>query len=446
MSGRESGARILFLLDDHTGHLHATTFLARRLRRLGHDVVYTGPPGLGPRLDRLGFDHVLHELFDDDPVPRRGSDGSSLDLVRARTRNRQRLVATARRQTEALGDLLAELRPDGAVFDPFMLPYQPAVAATGVPCVALSTKPPLHTDRTVPPYTSGHVPRAGRIGQVGVRATWTAQRVRYGVHRTMEHIHRVAFGVDDDAYFAALAAESGVRWHDARVDRGVAYDLHLRDVPELVLMAPEFDLPRPDGASRPSYIGPCVDVERSEPTFDWGWRRPTARLAYCSLSTVAKQQLPTRTDLRRRIGAAFAGSDRWDLLMVAEPGTVEPFVDAGNVKVVGWAPQIAALREADVHISHAGHNGLKEAIRCGTAVVAYPLRADQPGNAARVVAHRVGVLGHRRDRPADVLVRAEQASTDPTIRRGVAGMQAAFERLDHSDIAVSSLLSALGLG
>ncbi|MCP3979042.1 MAG: glycosyltransferase family 1 protein [bacterium] len=389
---------------------------------------------------------MLHEVLAEDPVPHRGPDGSLLDLVRACTRSRERLVATARRQTEALGNLVAEFRPDGAVFDPFMLPYQPALGATGVPCVALSTKPPLHTDMTVPPYTSGHVPRPGRIGQVGVRSTWAVQRARYGIHRSLERTRRLAFGADNDAHFAALSAESGVRWYDVRVDRRVPYDLRLSDVPELVLMAREFDLPRPDGASQPTYIGPCVDVERSEPTFDWSWRRSSARLAYCSLSTVPKQQLPARTELRRRIGAAFAGSDRWDLLMVAEPGTVGPFVDADNVKVVGWAPQIEALRAADVHISHCGHNGLKEAIRCNTAVVAYPLRADQPGNAARVVAHRVGVLGHRRDRPADVLDRAERVVADPAIRRRVAEMHATFARLDRSDAAVGSVLAALGLG
>lgn len=54
-----------------------------------------------------------------------------------------------------------------------------------------------------------------------------------------------------------------------------------------------------------------------------------------------------------------------------------------NVRVVNYAEQWAALRDASVYLTHQGLNSTHEAIFHGTPMISYPFFADQPGLARR---------------------------------------------------------------
>ncbi|XP_066286549.1 UDP-glucuronosyltransferase 2C1-like isoform X2 [Branchiostoma lanceolatum] len=64
-----------------------------------------------------------------------------------------------------------------------------------------------------------------------------------------------------------------------------------------------------------------------------------------------------------------------------------------NTKLLGWLPQndLLAHPKTRVFITHAGSNGLYEALHHGVPMVCLPLFGDQPANAARVVARGLGV-------------------------------------------------------
>ncbi|XP_066268018.1 UDP-glucuronosyltransferase 2C1-like isoform X1 [Branchiostoma lanceolatum] len=64
-----------------------------------------------------------------------------------------------------------------------------------------------------------------------------------------------------------------------------------------------------------------------------------------------------------------------------------------NTKVMNWLPQNDLLghRKTRAFVTHAGYNGLCEAMYHGVPVVCLPLYGDQPANAARVVARGLGV-------------------------------------------------------
>ncbi|XP_078655984.1 LOW QUALITY PROTEIN: UDP-glucuronosyltransferase 2C1-like [Branchiostoma floridae x Branchiostoma belcheri] len=64
-----------------------------------------------------------------------------------------------------------------------------------------------------------------------------------------------------------------------------------------------------------------------------------------------------------------------------------------NTKLLGWLPQndLLAHPKTRAFITHAGSNGLYEALHHGVPVVCLPLFWDQPTNAARVVARGLGV-------------------------------------------------------
>ncbi|XP_019624370.1 PREDICTED: UDP-glucuronosyltransferase 1-2-like [Branchiostoma belcheri] len=64
-----------------------------------------------------------------------------------------------------------------------------------------------------------------------------------------------------------------------------------------------------------------------------------------------------------------------------------------NTKLLGWLPQndLLAHQKTRAFITHAGSNGLYEALHHGVPMVCLPLFWDQPTNAARVVARGLGV-------------------------------------------------------
>lgn len=59
-------------------------------------------------------------------------------------------------------------------------------------------------------------------------------------------------------------------------------------------------------------------------------------------------------------------------------------------------PQSALLPHCDAMITHGGMNTVKECICAGVPMLVYPLNAhvEQPGNAARVVYHGLGLAGN----------------------------------------------------
>ncbi|KAI8489721.1 UDP-glucuronosyltransferase 2A1 [Branchiostoma belcheri] len=79
-----------------------------------------------------------------------------------------------------------------------------------------------------------------------------------------------------------------------------------------------------------------------------------------------------------------------------------------NTRLMSWLPQNDLLghRKTRAFITHAGYNGLSEALYHGVSVVCLPLYGDQPGNAARVVARGLGVKLDFNTVTADLLYQA----------------------------------------
>jgi UDP:flavonoid glycosyltransferase YjiC (YdhE family) len=82
----------------------------------------------------------------------------------------------------------------------------------------------------------------------------------------------------------------------------------------------------------------------------------------------------------------------WRILIQTGPGTtVSPDVLAENVRVCQWAPQLEVLERAALFITHGGFSSVRESIYYGVPMLIFPCWLDQPGNAARVVFHGLGL-------------------------------------------------------
>jgi len=104
-------------------------------------------------------------------------------------------------------------------------------------------------------------------------------------------------------------------------------------------------------------------------------------LVYASLGTL----LNRRQDIFHCIAAACEGLDVQLAISLGRGGSVGELQKLpGNPLVVEYVPQIELLAKAKLTITNAGLNTVLHSLYNGVPMVAIPISADQPGNAARL--------------------------------------------------------------
>lgn len=439
-----SVSTIALVIADLVGHFHSTVAIARRLENRGHRAVYLGPGTMEERIREQGFAFEAAPFLE--PFPGGGVTRSWRHPVRERRRRRalaERLTAAPR----AAEELVRRVDPDLVIFDPFLLMYSVLFLPLGIPAVALSTKPLLDWDPRVPPYTSPLVPGPGLAGLLRVQAAWAARWLRYAGYKVGNWLSGRLAGHTAYDLTAVMARATGFPLRREWSMRPVPFDFRFRSVPEVVLWAREMDLPR----SLPlrlevRYAGPCASLERQEPPFDAPEVPSGGRLVLASLGTVDPLGDPRTLRFLGHLAEAFRQRPG-DILVLATGRELPPEVRSSwppNVHPRPYVPQVAALRRASLFITHGGASSLKEAVLLGVPVLVYPRRADQPGNAARAVFHRLGLAGDPgRDRAADVLRKMDRILGDPAFTAGVLEMRQLLLRYATQNTAVEVFESFL---
>ena len=121
---------------------------------------------------------------------------------------------------------------------------------------------------------------------------------------------------------------------------------------------------------------------------------------YCSLGTVTINFLSVCHSFFRKISlvAALNPSVEFILAVGKRYDINQLGKTPSNLSVFPFVPQAELLKHVDLMINHGGINTIKECIREGVPMIVYPLSLewDQPGCAARVVYHKLGLMGNIR--------------------------------------------------
>lgn len=328
------------------GHVNPTLPVARELVVRGHRVTFALPSSFRAVCSGVGAQFVPL----DPPAAERRPSGAATDVLGLAA-----LLLDA--TTDLLPMVLAQLEADRAdlVMHDSMAPWgRIAAERLGLPRVCSSTTLAMHPE--VFRATSGlsdqlailtGVPALPRII---TRRAWL--RARYG-----------ATGLSA----TNLLSNGGTR--------------------TLVYTAREFqpraELFGPDLC----FVGPAVRPSREDPG---PWLPPgDGALVFASLGTVATGQV----DFFR--SCVEAAHDRgWRLVMSV--GSPELLTQLGalppGVRAFATVPQVEVLQRTDAFVTHAGMNGVHEAIMARVPMVAAPQQMEQ-----RVVARRVSELGLGRE-------------------------------------------------
>jgi MGT family glycosyltransferase len=354
-------SRIVFLSPPAHGHLNPVLPVLRELVRRGEQVACFNTDEFRPQIERTGA--TFRPYRDSDLT----SDGIAAALDDG---NLARVTALILRSTEQLvPSLLDELShdpPDLVVFDSIALWGRMAATVMGVRTAA----------------SISHLVMDER-------------------HMRWLDLLRMLRLVVPELPAILRPRHRLIKRHGSAFPSGTPL-FPMRGGLNLVFTTRELQAPTPivDGTFR--FVGPSIDPDTRGETLDLG-PRGALPLVYVALGTVH----PMRPDFFRTCVDAFSAIDAQFLLSVGRSadvagfGTVPP-----NFIVRASVPQLQVLERASAFVTHAGINGVHEALYYGVPLVLVPQHYEQLLNARSVAARGAGVV-------IDVRVRRRPVEAGP---------------------------------
>jgi UDP:flavonoid glycosyltransferase YjiC (YdhE family) len=204
------------------------------------------------------------------------------------------------------------------------------------------------------------------------------------------------------------------------------------------------DFPRAD-AERLHWIEPCV--LRDEPALgaqpEAGDPRP---LIFASLGSQV-HRVPWAEMWFRQVAAVLARRSDWHGILAVGEALAPRLADRaipGRLSIVAWAPQRLVLDRAAVALIHGGLGSVKECIVAGVPMALFPTGHDQVGNALRVAARGLGLVGSPRGgRRPKIEAMVETLLGDRVRRVRVAAMGAELKRVEAEDAGAAVVESLL---
>jgi MGT family glycosyltransferase len=429
---------IAFLMLPQVGHLNASFKLARSLKSRGHRIVYLGVPANEEYVRARGFE--FHPIFGNLFRQERAGGRRPKPSPHARLRSFLKGGEEGERFAQIVQRIQGEIdranqqRPFALFVVDSLLPFVAlATYRRAIPTILLSTTFPTTRDRSVPPLVTTRSPADSVFSRSLILWSW----YKYFFYRFLARTSAALFGsLDMIREVRRLAREAG--YPLARIDEEATHVPSLC-MPELVLCPKELDFPRPEKTWR-RYIEASLDLDRGEELFPWEQLGTDKPLLYCSLGTQSHMASRRQTArfLRTVISTMTLKPD-WQLVIAIGAhlriGDFNPIPP--NVVIVNQAPQLELLKRASIMITHGGLNSIKECIYFGVPMIVFPLGKDQPGNAARVRYHGLGVLGKMRKVTIKYLnALIEEVDGNPSFRARAELMGRKMREVEVSGIGV----------
>ena len=444
-------ARIVIITSQTAGRVQVSVELARRLAEAGHEATVASTFDISDQVAALGgsYVHLGPEAVEGAVTPVAGSRLTR--LVR-----RFAEVGTVRGRREALVDSMgldgvsrqvAEVNPDLVLIDVELPGVVLAVAGGGDPVAVWTTMQSVWKRPGLPPLGSATVPGIGFGGsRVGLEIEWlrflSAKRLRAVRHRVTRT------GLDQMSQMREIARRTGFPI-DATSRNHWLVPFVFTDLPMLSFSARALEFPH-DPAESMRYVGPVLNprrdivragVERLDSIYERRSSDQERRLIYCAFGAWHKGD--DRSFIHLVVEVGRRRSD-WDIVIGLGSRIDQSEFDdiPDNVHLFAWAPQMEVLEHADAAIHHAGISSVNECIVSGVPMVLYPFDfLDQPGNAARVQYHGLGVVGTREDTSKQIEQRLNQVMNEPRFGQAVGRMREEFRKLEGEPVrAIEALL------
>jgi len=164
-------------------------------------------------------------------------------------------------------------------------------------------------------------------------------------------------------------------------------------LPELVFCPKEFDFPRGKIPESAFFVEASIDLQRKDDSFPWARLDERRPIVFCALgSLVTTKAAPQAARFFKMfLDAMRVRPALQAVVAIGSHLKPEEFNCPVNVLLVGHAPQVELLKRCALMVGHGGLSSVKECIYMGVPMLLVPLSYDEPGNAARVVYHKIGL-------------------------------------------------------
>ncbi|MCP4404991.1 MAG: glycosyltransferase family 1 protein [bacterium] len=435
--------RIIFYMYEGTGHINASVKLAKRLQARGHHVAYLTPSYKQEALAAQGLESipVLEKIYGSGTAQPQPSEIAKLKGV-ARVWTLRKLAADEKISLfdaavlqQSLKNFVAAQQPDCFIIDSMLPRIALSVHSLHIPLMLLAITLPRQKDRSVPPLMTPIIPHNSVYSKLLVSLSWRVLSLMTTFMKLLE----------GDTYHARqykqLARQCG--YPTGLVDTQAEFIPHV-NMPELILCPQEFDFPR-KSAHNIHYVEASIDTERKEIPFPWEDIDKNKPLIYCSLGTESYIARQCQEFLQSVILAAAERSQWQFVLATGDHIDPQDFHSVpANVVLLTYAPQIGILRQASLMLTHGGLGSIKECIYFGVPMIVFPLGRDQPGNAARVAYHKLGLVGNIKKSSAQELnTLLETIMQESGYRERVRRMGEIFRQIEDAGKGVE-LIEAAG--
>src|ERR1700730_7315926 len=353
-----------------TGHLNPMTALARKMRSLGHEVVFIGIPDIEPTVRAAGLTLIPYceKEFPMGSLDRYLAPISKLHgLAAVQSANLHLTPGLAKAAFEHLPHLIKKIGVEALVIDTLHRFLELIPMSLNIPCVHIWNT--LHIDGT------GATPAC--------IYNWPHQDTPEARTRNLEGLKKLggmASATLDLAKAYAEKAALQIDWTNPATA-----------VPRLAVISQtpkEFDFQGIPWPPEFHYAGPFHESEGRAP-IPFPWEKLNGKpLIYASLGNLVNGLDHVYKIILETVEKVPEAQVVLSIGTNIDLDRLEP-IPLGTI-VVRRAPQIELLKRAALCITHAGLNTTLESLAQGVPMVAIPIAFDQPGISARIAHHGVG--------------------------------------------------------
>lgn len=396
-------AKMLFRVLPEAGHMNASFGLAGELKNRGHRVIYASIDDYRAIIETQGF--VFYRL--DKEHGWRNNAKFAAKATRSPLlwlRMQKMKFASLRKMREELlksTPFFAEisaLDPDLVFVDSSFVRYALSLHELKVPFVVIESQVAPDYETNVPPPISCYVPQNCLISRLNCKLSW----LLYFSKRSLLQLLGLD-SMESKSFMKRLCKSTGFDIEAINFKR--CFRIGLRSIPEIIISTPEIDFPRTQKRNQ-IHVRTAIASSRSEISYDYSFDRVftktlawkeedlSRKLIYCSFGGMSFRYFGVEDFFRRLIQACNRLDNVTLLISVGNElnlGSFKPI--PAKVFLFRRVPQLRVLQATDLMVTHGGTNSISECMVAGVPMLAYPGAMDQPGNAARIVYHGMGLMG-----------------------------------------------------
>ena len=388
---------ILFDIFPASGHYNASFAIAEKLKLAGHNVVFCVNKEFEAKVEKSGFSSVIACSRFTGSVYYKGISHIIEFFTNARKKVFEEKVTD-------FNETVKKINPDIVILDSQLSLKIIAYHMLKIPVVFMETKPLSVYDPWVPPFTSDMVPQKKIFSLLRIQYLWYKVLLFRKLDIYKSKI--LCLGNDNYTLHKNLAAKYNFEFSQ-RIDLKRPFIIGFKEVDILSMTPSCFDFPRKHSVS--CYFAESrVNIKREDicsrrylsviEKFEQRKKElADTRLVYCSLGTVSSGGKRYNIFFKKMKELCEISLNCIFIMSVGERYDITRLLPLpSNMFVFQWVPQLDILCHSDVMITHGGMNSIAECIGQEVPMLVFPLslRWDQPGNAARVEYHGLGIKGN----------------------------------------------------